>query len=73
MEIYEPDSEFCHSRFQKEIPFPPISKGDYLRFNDTDEKVKVCEVDHAVWKTENDEKIIFTFKTLIWTTKNLEG
>jgi len=64
--INEPDSEFCHSAFTKEIPFPQISKGDYLRFYDTGEKVKVSEVHHAVWETENG---IFTFQTLIFTTK----
>jgi|JI8StandDraft_1071087.scaffolds.fasta_scaffold1040787_1 hypothetical protein len=72
LEINEPDSEFCHSRFSRKIPFPRISKGDYLRFDDTGEKVKVREVEHAVWETENDEKKIFTFQTLVWTTKILE-
>ena len=51
--IYEPDSEFCHSQFCQKMPYPRISKGDYLRFDDTGEKVIVCEVEHAVWVNEN--------------------
>ena len=26
LEIYELDSEFCHSRFQQETPFPSLSR-----------------------------------------------
>jgi hypothetical protein len=65
VEIYEPDSAFCHSRFQQETPYPRISKGDNLRFIDTGEIVKVSNVEHSLWETEK----VFTFQTVLWTTK----
>ncbi|MHC1773733.1 MAG: hypothetical protein AB9907_18735 [Flexilinea sp.] len=67
LEIYEPDSRFCNSRFQQETPYPRISKGDILRFYDTSEIVGVSKVEHSIWETER----VFTFQTLIWTTKLL--
>lgn len=67
LEIYEPDSAFCHSTFQQDTPYPCISKGDNLRFYDTNEIVSVKIVEHSVWETET----VFTFQTLIWTTKIL--
>lgn len=67
LEIYEPDSTFCHSRFQQETPYPRITKGDNLRFYDTNEIVEVSKLEHSIWETEK----VFTFQTLIWTTKLL--
>lgn len=67
LEIYEPDRTSLHSRFQQQIPFPRISKGDQLQLSPlyTNEVVEVKTVEHAVWETEK----VFTFQTLIWTTE----
>lgn len=65
LEIYEPDSTFCHSRSEQKKPFPNFSEGDDLQFDDTNELVKIKLVELHEWETE----MIFTSQTLVWTTK----
>jgi hypothetical protein len=75
LELYEPDTEdACYGSFQQKTPYPRISQGDFLTYlsndiNTPDKYVKVTRVEHSIRELEGDNKRLFSFQTMIFTTE----